>query len=335
MNDQEKYHNLCIKKMTSEISHAEKKELISWRQTNAANEQFYQEMAAMWQQAEPVELPEKPNKNAEWQSLANSLGLESQPSFWEKIAGIFEPLLMPKPRFAFALVLLIVSGIWLSHFFWWGQRYIVVLTKNNQHREVILSDGSHVQLNCGSRIACYRNFSDTLRQLTLSGEAFFDITPDKSRPFVIQTENARVRVLGTKFNVWAREKKTRVVVQKGTVALCASDQDSGKVILNKNQMSSIENSALPQKPISVKADSLIGWISGKLIFDRTPLSEIVRELERWYNVKIVLENTSLASETVTGTFQDVELEVILASICTTLDAQFKLENNQYILKGSD
>ena len=207
-------------------------------------------------------------------------------------------------------------------------RYETISTLNNDRQTVQLPDGSTVKLNSGSLIKFPEKFKDEKREIKLEGEAFFSVTKN-GKPFVITTENAKITVLGTEFNVWTRDKKTKVIVKEGRVNLEQIKAKNENVILLKNQESIITENSKPLPPQNVNADYLLGWLNNKLVFNRTPLNEIVGELERFYNVKIKLADNGLKNLTLTGSFGNQKADSVLSMICLALNLKFiKTDSNQ-------
>jgi transmembrane sensor len=165
------------------------------------------------------------------------------------------------------------------------------------------------------------------RQVKLTGEAFFDVAKSESQ-FIVQTSEGTVTVVGTRFNIWARNLQTRVVVEDGQIRLAANDHASS-IILTKDLMSEISQNQPPSNPRSVNVEELLGWRSGKLVFNRTMLSELAGELERYYDIDITIENPKLETKTITAVFDRLPLKNVLYSICSTLDIQYKYENGMY------
>jgi transmembrane sensor len=156
------------------------------------------------------------------------------------------------------------------------------------------------------------------------------VTRDE-RPFLVITENARTTVLGTEFNVWARNEQTRVIVREGSVRFKSINADDGDVLLLREEMSRITGNQPPQVPKRVDTERLLGWLEGRLVFEKTPLTEILDELERYYDVFIESADSELAQETLTATFDHLPLETVLSSICLTLGAQYRFEDEKYII----
>lgn len=174
---------------------------------------------------------------------------------------------------------------------------------------VDLPDGSKVWLNSGSRLTYPASFADNQREVRLEGEAFFDIEKE-SKPFLVQNSGPTVKVYGTRFNVndYADEDHVVVALEEGSVALEKDGEERflvpGEVSVynRENQKLSIQHQNL---------EPFLSWREGKLIFRNTHLDEIVRVLQRQYNVVFEFEDPTLASYQYNATFGNESLEQIL------------------------
>jgi transmembrane sensor len=189
---------------------------------------------------------------------------------------------------------------------------------------VTLSDGSLVRLNNASKIVYPESFPDSIRQVQLIGEAYFDVAAE-SRPFVVFTKNARIRVLGTEFNVWTRNEETRVIVKEGRVSFRSLESDETGLVLVENQMAVCKEDLQPVETQPANPIGLLGWLEGRIVFDETRLKEVADELSRIYDVEIGLQNPELDSLSISGSFQKKPLEEILEAICLTLDLEYRFE----------
>ena len=324
-NDQ---HELLVRYFAGEATAEERAKIETWRQASAKNQRAFTELEKIWQGAvEPH--PEIPHIDQSWTELAAKLDLpqENSPA---KILEMKEPpqqitrkvFWSDRYVWAAAAVLLLAFSTLLYQYLDNANALQNVSAAYGQRENIKLPDGSLVQLNSGSEIQFYKNFSDSARYVTLSGEAYFEVTHDH-RPFFVNTGNAQIRVLGTKFGIWARHEQTRVTVREGRVALRALNLPRESAVeLTANQMSVCQNNNEAEPPRLVDADHWLGWLEGKIIFDQTPLTEVIAELQRIYNVTIELANPALGQNTITGSFHHRPLESVLASICLTLNLQF-------------
>ncbi|MCK7596054.1 FecR family protein [Microbulbifer sp. CAU 1566] len=193
-------------------------------------------------------------------------------------------------------------------------------TAIGETRTIDLADGSKVQLNTNSELIV--NFSrEERRTQLLRGEAYFDVARQTSRPFTVAAGSANIRVLGTQFNVERNPENTRVSVTGGVVAVSESQTASGlqpeSVKLTRNQKVSVSNSGLSDVARTSPEEAL-DWTQGQLVFEETPLSEALEELNRYLKVPVAAA-PGVSDRTLSGTFELTDPENTLAAIAAALD----------------
>lgn len=168
---------------------------------------------------------------------------------------------------------------------------IRIVVPYGMHTDVYLSDGTHVYLNSGSVFSYPLEFRKRDRKVFLSGEAFFEVEKDKNRPFLVFTDNLRIKVTGTRFNVqsYDSDKTTQVVLVEGKVSIRKKENIMYSMPLNPGERAVLELNSNKLQKDKVEVQPYISWIKGYLIFQRTPIREVVRKLERYYNTKIEIE----------------------------------------------
>jgi transmembrane sensor len=188
-----------------------------------------------------------------------------------------------------------------------------------------LPDGTTGWLNSNSSIRYKGDFTNE-RLISLSGEAYFDVAKNPEKPFVVQTKEMMVKVLGTKFNIasYENEKEVEVVLEEGKLVfgdklhkLSYTMKPDDLLIFNKD-----ENVYTVKKILSMKYTS---WKEGKLVFRNDPIDVVIRRLERWYNVVII--NNIPASEDIRwrATFMDEDIEKVLDLMKRTLSINYRIE----------
>lgn len=229
-----------------------------------------------------------------------------------------------------------------------------IFTGNGSRTHLTLPDGTVVWLNAGSRINYEKSFGVTQRIVTLTGEAFFDVAPNASKPFVIHTARIDIRVLGTSFNVksYPADKTTETTLIRGSIEVSIHNRPSDKIVLKPNEKLVVgnEDSARLNKEEEVRRhdrpdnSSLVviskptyehrsgamietSWVDNKLIFQDEEFRSLAESMERWYGVTIRFSTPEKESLHFTGIF---EKETILQA----LDA-LKLSNNfNYSIEGN-
>lgn len=328
------FEKLCIKEISNNITEIEKVELLSLIGRSESYKREYENIKKVWQATSPGALEYNLNIEDEWENLTKETTMSTKTKNKKNILGeFFEGIFTPKlkPVFVFGSVLLIVIAS-LVIFNSADKEKILktISTTNSQTMKVVLSDGSVVQLNNGSKIEFVEDFEEEKREIRLTGEAFFEVNKD-GRPFIINTENAVTKVLGTKFNVWSRNNETRVIVKEGKVSLAENTVEDKKVFLTEGETSKVIASKSPADPTKVNTDKLLGWMDGKMVFENTSLSEITNEIERHYDIKITLENLELSKYNLTGTFDNEEIDTVLTKICLALNIKYLEGRNSYKL----
>lgn len=203
--------------------------------------------------------------------------------------------------------------------------------------EYILPDGSAVSLNSNSRLQFPDKFDKNQREVTVTGEAFFDVKPDHRRPFIINAGSARVKVLGTSFNVnaYPEAESVEVIVESGIVQVVCCENErpekSVELLLNAGEKGLLfKSNGRIEKSVNTNLNYL-AWKTHNLIFEKTRLEEVIRYLSKTYHIEILLENKKLENLLLTAEFEKKPAEFILDVISLTFDLELTQENNTYML----
>ncbi|GAB4035215.1 FecR family protein [Spirosoma jeollabukense] len=210
-------------------------------------------------------------------------------------------------------------------------RNMVTLTTNEQKISKILPDGTRILLNRHSTLRYPATFADERREVTLTGEAFFDVTPDPTRPFRIQARKNVVQVLGTSFSVRAYDANVSVAVQTGKVRFSGGKK---VVLLTRNQQATFEASADTIRRAMLLSQNAFAYKTGQLVFDKEPLRDVVQAINQVYNADVRLANARLGNCRLTTRFDRTSLETVLAVTAETLGLRIRHEGKQVILEGA-
>lgn len=337
---EEQSNNLIHRYLAGEAAEAESRQLETWLNASAENRLLFDEAEKLWRKIDAPQPQSVPSFEAFWQNLESKLeaGAEKTSATIVPLGRARQKILFGKGNYnrwlaAAAVLILLVGVTFIYQRVFKAEDWQTFATRNAERLPLILPDGSHVELNSASQIQFRAAGFDTLRIVTLSGQAFFEVNPDASgRPFVVRTENAQVRVLGTSFDVRARHQKTQVMVQTGKVALqTLTAPEENAVVLMPGQMSFVDKQALPITPIAIDSIFIAAWRQQRLVFDNTPLAEIAAELQRVYDVEIKIANRELQSLAITGTFERQPVTEVLASLCLTLHLKYAGSNGKYVI----
>lgn len=201
-------------------------------------------------------------------------------------------------------------------------------TVRAQRADVRLGDGTRVTLAPESRLRVAADIGRGPRVVHLEGAALFVVTHDESRPFLVNAGHAVAEDLGTEFVVraYADDGTIDVAVIKGKVALRAETATDGRsargVALTPGQVGHVEASGLIGVETNVDLTPYIAWTRGHLTFHRTPLVEVQREVERWYDVRIEWKDSALSRVPVTASFGDEPVGEVLATLARLLDVRY-------------
>ncbi|MAU16390.1 MAG: hypothetical protein CMH46_12730 [Muricauda sp.] len=215
-----------------------------------------------------------------------------------------------------------------------GDKYNELIIPYGKTFEIILSDGSVVTLNSGSKLRYPVVFeSNSPRTVYLEGEAFFSIEKDEKSPFTVVTDNMNTRVYGTQFNVssYPEDSTTTTVLIEGSVSVYKANNHNNQnpIKIVPGQRASIEKELIVIDNVDV--NDFIGWRHGKLIFSDNRFEEILRKLERHFNVKIENNLDKLRDKRFTGTFTNESLEEILSIIQEHTPFEFKINEENRII----
>lgn len=196
-----------------------------------------------------------------------------------------------------------------------------------------LPDGSVISLNQHSLVKFKEDFKGKKREVYLEGEAYFEVESDPSKPFVVSTKNAKVEVLGTKFNVRAYfdDDEIDISVTEGKVAFSSVSGES--ITLTKNESSSYSKKEEEFTEIKPNPVNSISWKTRILDFDNTTLDEVIKVLENSYPYEFVFSNTQLKECSITVQFENQEIESILTVIEATLNVSFDINEKTVTISG--
>ena len=211
-------------------------------------------------------------------------------------------------------------------------------TPKGKQRHIVLEDGTNVWLNANSELKYAKNFSGKKnREVYLEGEAFFDISENKEKPFIVYTSGLAIKVLGTAFNVrsYADDHVVETTLVRGKVSIASAAEDSiDQVTLLPNQQAlfSKDSKTIALKE-AVNTENYIAWKNGWMIFDDKPFSYIKETLERWYNVTIVMEDENSLTCAFSAKFKDKTLEEVLEIFRNTEVINYRIDGDQVLIGG--
>jgi transmembrane sensor len=314
-------HELLVKYLLGEASPGERTGVEQWLAGGEDRRRLLSQLKLVLEESGRLKAPESDEEQA-WQRFRQRIAATRVPV--KKKRSFFTPL-----RVAAVFVLLAGLALWV----YFSQQNKPVQTLAVQsHDKVVtdtLPDGSMVTLNRNSTLSYKEKFKGDIRSVALKGEAFFDVRPDKSKPFVVQVNDVTVKVVGTSFNIKAEGGKTEVIVESGIVQVTRG----GKTIeLRPKQKVRLETQDTTLVKEEVKDGLHNYYRSREFVCDNTPLWKLVEVLNEAYGVRIEIGRGSLKNLPLTATFNNESLDNILQIISATFDIKVERQDDRIILR---
>ncbi len=317
-----------IKYVQGKANPDEKKSILEWIKKDIKNQKHYNQLKAKYV-ISSLDSAEKPDIEKAYKKFVSKKTKGSKIFYRTAVAAILLPLLTWQIFTHFYKDLKFNDG---NDFF--GTSTKNVITGYGSQRTVILPDGSAVTLNAESSLIYPKKFSDSSRQVILNGEAFFDIKRNINKPFIVNTEYLKIRVLGTSFNVksYPTDEKIETTLVSGKVEVI-QDRTNSLIVLNPSQRATFDKEKSNIEVDQVDSRRIVAWKEGKLIFDETSLKQVVLDLNRKYNVEFVIKSDSLLHYKYTGEFDNLSLEEVLELLKLSSPIYYKYKNNKVMINS--
>lgn len=202
----------------------------------------------------------------------------------------------------------------------------LIETSPGEQKSFRLSDGSRIHLNASSSVHIPADFGEIERTISLTGEAFFDIAADPDLEFVVETNAARVSVLGTSFSIraWGVRDESIIAVENGVVSVhSANIEIDEETILTAGEYSRIRTGEAPGTAQQENFSQYLGWKSQLFVFEETPLRDVLYQLELHFNVQIAVDDSASMNEPVTARYGNESLDEILKYTSITHEIGFE------------
>ncbi len=216
-----------------------------------------------------------------------------------------------------------------------NQRYMY--TDKGVKGKVLLPDGSTVWLNSDSKLKYPDVFSDDKREVEVSGEAYFEVQKDAKKPMYVKTgKGFTIKVLGTTFSIrsYENDQESKAILYNGSIELIKDpDKNGEKVVLGlkPNDCATIRDDGAT-KITQIVTMTDIAWLKGEIVFEDTPMSEVLKILERWYGKKFDVKNNSIYKFKLNATFKSESLVQILDIINLCTSVKYRIEDDKVIFQ---
>jgi len=317
------------KSLAGETGEAENKAMEGWLEKKPENGALYKQLKSYWKIMDSMD--KQFNVDNAWNKLQDRIVAHGGPAGQNHIYP--RAIRFSAIRIAATLLLLTVIGISLVYLTGNFREITRVSGSAERLKSIELPDGSKVFMNVDTRISYPKKFRNKSREVKLIGEAFFEVSPDRNKPFIIHAGKADIQVVGTSFNVDTRTGKqaVEVYVSTGIVELCEAENKVNQVILHPGELGSVTLNKVQSR--KCENENPIAWKTGVMDFRDTRLSEAVRILSEIYQVDIVCQEPGLDTSQTNGTYRYPEesLDEILTILCKQNHMKFEKSDNKIYL----
>jgi transmembrane sensor len=315
--------DILVKYLAGETEPHEIAMIDQWRKASADNEKHFRQLETLWKGSAGLKHHRQVDTDQAWQKVQGRIGT---PSKGLRISMNTRWLV------AASLTLLLGLGIFFMSRNQTSGSDMIALNATKDAQQFKLSDGSQVIIKSG-QLLYPKKFDGGKRIVKLnSGKVFFDIAPDKSKPFEIEANQTLITVVGTEFEIVSYTDYTQVMVREGKVKFTTPD---GEVMLTAGMGAKYVSKDQKLEEIKVKGKNTFAYTTGELVFENDRLADVVKDLNQYYDSEILIGNMELENCRITSTFPHEKLENVLAVIAGTLglDVQHVPNTNQIILQG--
>lgn len=326
-------YELIAAYLANETTPNESLMLENWIKESDANRKLFDEYVSTWNAIDAVNVQSKINVDEEWKLFEAKISTNTE----AKIVDLNPANKTTYKSFMKVAAILIVAVCIGSFIFYLNKppRTVQLATVKEQ-KTMQLADGSEITLNNNTVLDYPKSFKGNKRNVRLKGEAFFNVSHDKDKPFIIQTNKIVVEVVGTSFNVKAYDNSdsVEVSVKTGKVKVSSVDDNTKLVYLMPGEKGLYLKSTKSLTKLPIANNNDIAWKTRKLVFKNQLLSEVIKTLNETYYSKIVLKDNTLTNCRLTVSFDNQSLGAVLKVIEATLDVNVvKKESNLLIISG--
>lgn len=297
MDSKTKTEQLIARYLNGECSTTEQNELLGWIDALEENKKLFYRIKDVWD----ASLKKEDRSNQALlhfykQQAAKNNHSKKVIQLWRWAASI-----------AAILVVGLVSVVLLNTQPEASNNMVTFKVPLGSRSEVMLADGSHVVLNSGSEITYPGTFNSKQREVTLTGEAFFKVKSDKAHPFIVKTSDFDVHVTGTQFNVCSYNDNnySSLILSEGKVGIKFSGNDE-VVDISPGEQLNMNRENLKYHISETEVETAIAWKDGEFSFKEIAFPELIKRLERWYDVSLVYSAPELKKMEYSGRFKNQE-----------------------------
>jgi transmembrane sensor len=338
-NNKEINWNILAKHFAGETDKQGQEEISEWMHESSSNSALYNEINTYWDHINSIKEMNQFDVNNGWEKLHNRINASSGSTAMvkgEKRRSLSSFLSMPLLKVAASVALLVLMGTAIYFAVSMTQKnsmLTVASSGSDDQTKVTLPDGTQVFLNTETKISYSKSFNTGNREVRLKGEAFFNVTPDPEKPFIIYTGKAGIKVLGTSFNVQSLKTsgKVEVFVESGKVQLFEVENISNTITIEPGFVGLFENTAIEKQKNT--DENYLAWKTRRLVFNNTDLAKVAKGIQDVFKVKVVFENEAMSRCKIQSNFENESLENVIEAICTIHNWRWEIKSDKVILSG--
>jgi transmembrane sensor len=319
-NDSTYYTDLITRYFSAEANESEMQMLADWIKLSPENQKNFEEYQQIWLNIEKERTEKLIDIDDEWNKISKkTIHAQNEPKVIQLKPESKPNTFLRILKYAAIFILFAVSATFLYYYFTKPQtKQLLAQTETVESK---LPDGTSVTLNKGSVLEYPSKFEKNKRSVKLKGEAYFNVTHDDTKPFIIAADDIVVEVLGTSFyvNTDNPEGKVEVILTTGKVAVYYKDKPDDKIIMEPgDKVELTKNQESISKTVN-EDENYLSWKTKKLIFEDESLKDIVNTLNKVYRSKIQIKDKNIANCKITATFENQSLDAVLNVIEATVD----------------
>lgn len=363
MEVEDKYKRLLIGQLREELSKEEQKELFRWIYDSPQHKKLFYDLKDIWDSSKVIQAQDESRQQMEWVKLWTEIEKLEQ-----KTSPQTKNTWRVKLREVYKIAAVMVVAFGLSWFLIKQMQqgnYNTLVVPYGAQTNITLSDGTQIWLNSGTTLKYPENVDQKKVDVFLEGEAFFEVAHLKNRTFNVKTSSLNIQVLGTGFNVksYADDDQIETTLVHGSIKIEGTLDDKTfeePILLKPNQQATfikgtndfkikrVAEKTTPEekttvsepKPIplktkpsltifeKVKVEDYTSWKDHVLVFKSERLDDLVKQMERWYNVEINVQDKSLQNSKYTGTFENETIEQAMEALSLSLPFDYTIDKNQ-------
>ena len=296
-------YNILSKHFQKETSEQEEQQVAEFKRTNSIE---YNILEKLWNRG-GIEIKDFDSAKA-WKTVQDKATDRNIKS------GRVIPLYRKLRRIAAVAAILIIgtiSGYYLVQTYQTAETIVAQTPLNQRGNVVFLSDGSKVWLNRNATLTYPEKFGKANRNVELEGEAFFEVSKNPDKLFIVSTSNSSIKVLGTSFNISSTCEKTKVTVTTGKVKVTNADE-SDKVIITKGYSANVTGVGVEK--YLTENPNFLSWKTGEFVFKNVEIKNVIADLNTYYQKQLILEDSSEIDCLLTASFKQTKLQEVIEVI---------------------